>query len=122
MIKAAGQAVDSAIKGDVATANGMPGGGSMGLTSGAGGVFQSSDFSGWTVATSGSRAQATAGDRGGQSAVTPSTFANAAGAGPGGPGGMPGGAAMVAGSFDTSTALMIVGGLVLVVLLLKRRK
>lgn len=82
------------------------------LSSGAGGIFNSFDNSGWTVSTGSSKASATAGDRGGQSAVPPAAFMAAAS-----PGGF---AAAAPGGVDAS-ALLLVGGLVLAVVLLRRK-
>lgn len=111
LIQAGSQILSKGIAADAATANGMPASGMLSMGSGLGGMFSNIDNSGWTVATSGSTAKATAGDRGGQSAVPPAAFTAAAG-----------GAPMVAGSAMDPTAMLVVGAIVIAVLLTRKHK
>lgn len=74
------------------------------IDSGRGGAFLNFDNSGWTVATSGSKATATAGDRGGMSGGTGMLGSGVSAA----VGGMPMGSILVA------------AGILLVVLIIKR--
>lgn len=76
------------------------------IDSGRGGAFLNFDNSGWTVATSGSKASATAGDRGGMS---------------GGTGMLGSGVSSALVSSMPWGSLMIAGGILLVVMLVKRK-
>lgn len=81
ILQAFAAVVKSEDKSDAARAQWMGAGDGSGVSSGAGGIFNSLDHSGWTVATSGSKASATTGDRGGMmggTAVPPQAFVDAA--------------------------------------------